>query len=499
MRAAGLLFLAAYLTTAGASRAETKFPYTRTVPPDGVTLRSGPSLEFYPTDRLAPGARLEVYREEKDGWLAVRPPPGSFSLVERRQLKAGAESGVAVAVTDDVLACVGSRTEAVRTYVSQVRLRKDEPVELLDKWDDETPESEDQAWCRIAPPSGEFRWVQADEFKRKAAIPVTVPARPESPTPDSKPDSPSPAVAPRSSFEADGWVRAAGDREPVAAKPAAERASDLATNRGQATPETPMPLIATPGTAASVASAPVVSVPVASAPTASAPIASVPVASVPVASVPAASVPVASAPIASVPVASAPAVSVPAIAIPVEPVPAAAPVSSADQWSSRTPPPRQRVDELEVDLALMVAGDAQTWQLAELRRRVEANLIRYQTNEERVQARRLLERIAEFEQLHSRMTQPPTTPQTAQATPPAASSPPPAVSAAAETAASDAAGVKYDGSGWLVPVHSTTGTAPPFALLDAQGEVLGYVSPTPGLNLQRYLRKQVGIFGLRET
>lgn len=233
-----------------------------------------------------------------------------------------------------------------------------------------------------------------------------------------------------------------------------------------------MPLIATPGTAASVASAPVVSVPVASAPTASAPI-------------------------ASVPVASAPAVSVPAIAIPVEPVPAAAPVSSADQWSSRTPPPRQRVDELEVDLALMVAGDAQTWQLAELRRRVEANLIRYQTNEERVQARRLLERIAEFEQLHSRMTQPPTTPQTAQATPPAASSPPPAVSAAAETAASDAAGVKYDGSGWLVPVHSTTGTAPPFALLDAQGEVLGYVSPTPGLNLQRYLRKQVGIFGLR--
>lgn len=471
MRAAGLLFLAAYLTTAGASRAETKFPYTRTVPPDGVTLRSGPSLEFYPTDRLAPGARLEVYREEKDGWLAVRPPPGSFSLVERRQLKAGAESGVAVAVTDDVLACIGSRTEAVRTYVSQVRLRKDEPVELLDKWDDEISESEDQAWCRIAPPSGEFRWVQADEFKRKAAVPVTVPVRPESPTPDSKPDSPSPAVAPRSSFEADGWVRAAGDREPVAAKPAAEGASNPATTRGQATPETPMPLIATPERSASVASAPA----------ASAPVASVPAASVPVASVP-----------------SAP---VPAIAIPVEPVSAAsaaaAPVSSADQWSSRTPPPRQRVDELEVDLALMVAGDAQTWHLAELRRRVEANLIRYQTTEDRVQARRLLERIAEFEQLHSRMTQPPTTPQTAQATPPAASSPPPAVSAAAETAANDAAGVKYDGSGWLVPVHSTTGTAPPFALLDAQGEVLGYVSPTPGLNLQRYLRKQVGIFGLR--
>ena len=32
-------------------------------------------------------------------------------------------------------------------------------------------------------------------------------------------------------------------------------------------------------------------------------------------------------------------------------------------------------------------------------------------------------------------------------------------------------------------MHSATGTAPPFALLDAQGDVLGYVSPTPGLNL----------------
>jgi hypothetical protein len=60
-----------------------------------------------------------------------------------------------------------------------------------------------------------------------------------------------------------------------------------------------------------------------------------------------------------------------------------------------------------------------------------------------------------------------------------------------------ATGVRYDGSGWLVPVHSTKQTAPPYALLDAEGDVLQYVSPTPGLNLHRYVRKQVGIFGHR--
>jgi hypothetical protein len=169
-------------------------------------------------------------------------------------------------------------------------------------------------------------------------------------------------------------------------------------------------------------------------------------------------------------------------------------------WTSRTPPARQALDELELELSLMVAGEMRAWRLADLRQRVDANLLRYESTAERVRARQLLERIAEFEQLQSRMA--PATP----AAPPAPSAsagvpaPPPAPAApvaAAENAAGTAVAVKYDGSGWLVPVHSATGTAPPFALLDAQGEVLGYVSPTPGLNLQRYLRKQVGIFGQR--
>jgi hypothetical protein len=142
---------------------------------------------------------------------------------------------------------------------------------------------------------------------------------------------------------------------------------------------------------------------------------------------------------------------------------------------------------------MMVAGDMRTWRLAGLRQRVDANLVRYESTAERVQARQLLDRIAEFEQLQGRMDQPAPGPSPAGSAVPAASPAP----APAETAAKTANDVQYDGSGWLVPVHSATGTAPPFALLDAQGEVLGYVSPTPGLNLQRYVRKQVGIFGQR--
>jgi hypothetical protein len=486
MRAAGLLLLVS-LTLAVESRAETKFPYPLTVPAGGATLRSGPSFDFYPTDRLAPGTRLEVYREKRGGWLAVRPPPGSFSLVERHQLKASGQSGVAIVQADDVLACIGSRAGAVQAYVSQVRLRKDEPVELLDAWEEEVSESADQGWCRISPPAGEFRWVHADEFQRQAAVPTSEPAGSAgaASTANTGPQtaSPRPGAAPRSSFEADGWVRAPSDRKKAAVRPTAEdeALANQANSPDRSATERPTPLPpirpkATAGTSAAIASAPTISVPTTSVTTPKAPV-------------------------TEAPPASAPAAAVPAIAIPPDPAPltsaTAPPVSTAEQWSSRTPPPRQSVEELEVDLALMVAGEPQTWRLADLRRRVEVNLIRYETAEERAQARRLLDRIAEFEQLHSRVAQAVTAPQTAQPTPPAAATAPATVSAVSEAAAQDAADVKYDGSGWLVPVHSTTGAAPPFALLDAQGEVLGYVSPTPGLNMQRYLRKQVGLFGLR--
>jgi hypothetical protein len=54
---------------------------------------------------------------------------------------------------------------------------------------------------------------------------------------------------------------------------------------------------------------------------------------------------------------------------------------------------------------------------------------------------------------------------------------------------------RFDGTGWLLPVHSRKRTAPPYALLDGDGKILQFVSPSPGLNLHRYLRKEIGIYG----
>jgi hypothetical protein len=517
MRSVGPLSLAACLTMAGLCRAETKFPYSLAVPPGGVTLRSGPGATFYATDRLAAGVQVEIYREEPDGWLAVRPPPGSFSLVERRQLKAGEEPGVAVVLAEDVLSCVGSRVEAVPAYVSQVRLRKDELVELLDKWNDEAAaKSGDGAWCRIAPPAGEFRWVQANELKRDTSTRPDATVRAEPPTEKRAAETPSPTTTPKTSFEADGWRTRPADlaaTAPRATVPAPSAADPLdpvqaapAPDAKQAAPTddanpgwTAIPTTAKPDSTSQVDSAKVSPKTAPTTPAASQ--IRVPADNEKLVGRSASKSSAASGTNRppSAPETPAPLTSAPLTPAPATPVPATPAVP--DRWTSRTPPPRQSVEELEVDLAMMVARDAQTWRLAELRQRVDANLLRFETTAERVQARRLLERIGEFEQLQDRMAQ--ASPSAVQPSPLTASSPPaiPAVpakaSAPADAAAGTAADVKYDGSGWLVPVHSVTGAAPPFALLDAQGEVLGYVSPTPGLNLQRYVRKQVGIFGLR--
>ena len=53
----------------------------------------------------------------------------------------------------------------------------------------------------------------------------------------------------------------------------------------------------------------------------------------------------------------------------------------------------------------------------------------------------------------------------------------------------------YDGVGWLKPVYSAKRVAPPYALVDVDGKVLQYVTPAPGLNLSRHVKKPVGMFG----
>jgi SH3-like domain-containing protein len=154
------------------------FPYTATVVGPETPVHSGPGQQFYATDKLSPGTTVEVYRQDPGGWLAIRPPDGSFTWVQRKTLKTAEHAGetadahaagdlhgddspvrLAIVTADRAAAYVGSRLTTDRD-VAWVRLRRGEVVEVLG--DDGAGA---KAWCRIAPPAGEFRWVQTKDVR----------------------------------------------------------------------------------------------------------------------------------------------------------------------------------------------------------------------------------------------------------------------------------------------------------------------------------------------
>jgi hypothetical protein len=141
------------------TRSESALPYTVFVESPDAELRAGPGSEHYVTNRLERGTRLEVYRHDPGGWFAVRPPLGSFSWVEADTLRMTDEPGVAEVTGDEVHSWVGT-TEQVSSHSWQVRLKRGEMVEVLGvKQFADAATGQAKTWYRIAPPAGEFRWI----------------------------------------------------------------------------------------------------------------------------------------------------------------------------------------------------------------------------------------------------------------------------------------------------------------------------------------------------
>jgi hypothetical protein len=156
MRVRIAAIVAVWVALAVPAYGEREFPYTAYVNAEDVYVRSGPGRNYYPTSKLQTGDRVEVYRHDPGGWYAIRPVEGSFAWVSGRYLEVG-EDGLATVTADRVAARVGSEFSDIRDVI-QVRLHRGEIVEVLDKKDlGSGPGS--GTWYKIAPASGEFRWV----------------------------------------------------------------------------------------------------------------------------------------------------------------------------------------------------------------------------------------------------------------------------------------------------------------------------------------------------
>lgn len=149
--------------TGGVSQ-ERSFPYQALVNTEKGLVYSGPGRVHYPTDELSRDAVVEVHRHDPDGWCAIRPPNDSFSLIPQTAIEMIAD-GVGSIVEDGIQAWVGTRLGAVDQPLWQVKLRKNERVRVLGEVGWPNAEGYSTLWYQIAPPAGEFRWIQIADLK----------------------------------------------------------------------------------------------------------------------------------------------------------------------------------------------------------------------------------------------------------------------------------------------------------------------------------------------
>ena len=95
------------------------------------------------------------------GWLAIRPPDSSFSLIPVASLRRAAGSNVAEIAGSDVVAWIGSNLDHTGDHKWQVQLEAAEKVVVLGTIQQRLHQAAaEEKVARIAPPAGEFRWIR---------------------------------------------------------------------------------------------------------------------------------------------------------------------------------------------------------------------------------------------------------------------------------------------------------------------------------------------------
>ncbi len=462
------LMLVAWSTFAGSVVAQ-QFPYMAYVTGEQIYVRSGPGQRYYPTGQIPPGFAIEVYRHDGEGWCAVRPPAGSFSWVSSHQVRS-LEAGIVEVVDDHVVARIGSSLSPNRSAV-QVLLPKGERMELLP-----AEENDDPRWIRVAAPAGEFRWVAAGALSRQPPI----------------------EAAPLPKAAKSGWARQSEHvSEEVQAEPNAFEHLNATDNNVQAGLQFDTPK----------------KIPVND--------------SVPM---------VQSAPNALDVVVGSPAelqlaqfqaqpssIAPPALLSGSEVV---SPTERSSQPRVRfrglTPPASVTVgtvEELELRLSQTVVQPPKQWELGPLEAAANGLLAGTKSPPTRAQLREVLARIERFKQVQDRYNNPmlpaPVANVADERDPFATTIEADESSAGGLTGLassvrdrakkdlvsnSDTASADkplYDATGLLKPVVSKREQAPQYALVDEQGKVVSFVTPTPDLNLKPYIGRRIGVNGKR--
>ena len=158
------------------SRADetTEFPYTLVVSSETADVLSGPGKSHYATDRLPRGTKVLIYRHDPGGFVAIRPPEGSFSLVLGSAIKPTSDPGIIEVQTKSAKAWIGSRLQGNFKPMWQLKLKQGELLNVVRKVNiPGAHSSSSESWYQVEPPRGEFRWIHKDQLQPLAPASVS--------------------------------------------------------------------------------------------------------------------------------------------------------------------------------------------------------------------------------------------------------------------------------------------------------------------------------------
>lgn len=475
-------------------QAEVTFPYTATVQSDQATVHGGPGEDFYTTDPVPRGAKVEVYRHDQNDWCAIRPPATSFSWIAAEHLEITDNPALARVINVPVKTRVGSNFGDIHD-IEYISLRQGEIVELVGSQmlADSAADSPLQ-WFKIAPPSGEFRWIHSrylngkrDATKSETPLqPMTIKTYPL--------PAPGETVTSPKNDKADSQSADDGNR---ASLPEAD--STGFTDRDQLQPISyEAPLAETP-----LVETPLVETPLAQETPPSPPRLATAVAE----------------PKQKDVATHVNVVTWEAVSSPTDPLASPEPRAFVDQYNA-----------LNVMLSRAILGDIETWKLEKLRAQTDMLVDAAETVDEQRLSTGLADKVAEFQSLQQRSSDLASADgavQTVSATS-AASKPLPlptfktdaALPKLPTTAAAyempqrvkssetrstiDAAALSkeesidnsvFDASGTLVMVKSRRPGLPTYAITNSNGEVVKFLSTRDGSSLTQFVNKEVGVLG----
>lgn len=436
--ALGLILLVSVLV--GTARSADNSPLPAHVATKTAQVRSGPGSEYYVTLELTEGTAVEVYRMI-DGWCGIRPPEGSFSYVLADHVRPSRQNeDVLVTVVANAKTRVGSQLSS-KHHVEYIALKKNE---LLRRIGDVVQlGSPLRSWYRVAPPSGEFRWMRLSDL-------------------DIGPDRPAAEVA--------APLKAHDDHVATVALSTAEpMATDNTHNVQLATVRAPL-----------AATEPIDQVALDRRP-------QMKTEPIPVAEPATDELP----PMDPVKENDGPAAASEATASTSDGTWVAVGTSTLPIDRRTKDPdlrqPARQLAKLELELSQTVVGEADSWRLASLQR--DTRQLRDTTTDPttRAGAERLLDRIQDFVEVQQRHHQ--ITAQSTQAAPVRLASASQPLTAAHRSASLTVA------RGWLLPVLNSADSKPTYALTSAAGEILYFVTSASDVPLGRFLNQSVVVHG----